>query len=248
MDRFLDQLARFLDNLLRWLVRKTMEFTAAFMVWLAEKTQALAELTATLVNIIRSLIAQYWHFLRWPLSVLALAHLGLVFLFPGGGNALVGLQRTSLPAYLTWFSVHDALGLDPLLEGERFYAYKIFTQDDEVVMGSIPNATVRPKLRHDRWLHAGHLIAGTSDAQHEQVLAYVVARLPVPPVRLELYKVRWNWDRNSLIAPWKGEWPVTQQEAELLGTYNGITKVWIPAPLPGGEASKPKPGKDKKTK
>ena len=247
MDRFLDQLARFLDDFLRWLVRKVLVLSNQFLVWITGKTQALLALTATLVNIIRSLIAQHWHYLRWPLSVLAVAHLVLVFLFPGGANRLFGVAQIPFSPQLTWFAVHDSLGLDPLLKGERFYAYKIFTQDDEVVTGSIPNATVRPKLRHDRWFHAGHLIAGTTATQHEQVLAYVVERLPVLPLRLELYKVRWSWDRNSLSAPWNGEWPVTSQDAVLLGTYNGITQVWTPA-LTAEEAAPAKSVKKKGVK
>lgn len=244
MDRILDYLARLMDAFLRWLVRKTAELSRAFLIWLIAKTQALVELTATLVNILRSLIAQYWHFLRGPLSVLAVAHLVLVLLFPGGENHWLGIKRNTLPSYLSWFSIPDALGLDPLLEGERFYAYKIYTQDDEMVTGSIPNATVRPKLRHDRWIHAGHLIAGTTSPQHEKVLDYIVQRLPVPPVRLELFKVRWRWDRNTLFTPWNGEWPSTQQEAELLGTYNGMTRVWTPVQV--GNAAAPEKSAKKK--
>ncbi len=56
------------------------------------------------------LLVRAWPLLRIPVSLLAVAHLVLLALFPGGRNALFGVAAGEVPAYLTLFQVGDSLG------------------------------------------------------------------------------------------------------------------------------------------
>ncbi len=123
----------------------------------------------------------------------------------------------------------DALGFYTVHGTDGFLVYKIFTEDGNVVTGRFPDEAVAPKLRYDRWATAGNHAAGELDELHAYVLAYVLERLPSPPLRMELYSARWGWDRDSLRYPWPGDGPQTALELRLLGNYNGLTRTWEPA-------------------
>jgi hypothetical protein len=169
-----------------------------------------------------------WPLLRLPLTVLALAHLLAVVLFPAGRSLLLGVDGAELPRYLTLFQVPDALGFYTTHGTDGFLVYKIYTQNGSVVDGVFPDTGVAPRLRYDRWATAGDVASGAHPQLHRFVVDYVLGHLPSPPLRLELFSARWRWDRNSLTYPWPGRGPETRLELRRLGSYNGLTRTWEP--------------------
>jgi hypothetical protein len=174
-------------------------------------------------------LAQSWPLVRLPLTVLALAHLALVGLFPGGRNALFGVTAPDAPTYASLFQVPDTLGFYTTNGTDGYLVYKIFTQDGNVVDGVFPDTGVAPRLRYDRWATAGNAAAGPIPELHAYVTRYVLDQLPSPPLRMELFAARWSWDRNSLTFPWPGKGPDATLELRRLGSYNGLTRTWEPA-------------------
>lgn len=174
-----------------------------------------------------------WPWLRLPLSLLALAHVALLVLFPGGVNGLLGVAAEETPAYLSLFRAPDTLGIYAADGVNAFIVYKIYTEGGEVVEGIFPDPDVAPKLRYDRWAAAADAATGPFANLHTFVTGYVLKQLSSPPVRMELYAAKWRWDRNTLHFPWPGPRLQTRLELRLLGNYNGLTRTWEPpAPPP----------------
>lgn len=183
---------------------------------------------------LRQALAPAWPWVRVPLSVLALAHIVLVFLLPGGRSELLGVQAQGLPAYLSLFEVGDAEGYYTPGGRDGFLVYRIFTQEDEVVEASFPDTGVLPRLRYERWAAAGHVAAGPHPQLHAAALDYVLDSLPGQPVKLEMYAADWRWDRDELGYPWPGEaLPEVERRLRPLGTYDGFTRTWQPAGATG---------------
>ncbi|HKI99208.1 MAG TPA: hypothetical protein VKB51_12110 [bacterium] len=182
---------------------------------------ALGRLEATL--------AHAWPLLRLPLTVLAVVHLVLVALFPGGQNALFGLTTQDTPTYASLFQVPDTLGFYTADGTDGFLVYKIYTQDGGMVNGVFPDTRVAPRLRYDRWATAGNAASGPYPELQDYVVNYVLKQLPSPPLRMELFAGHWTWDRNSLTFPWPGQGPDTTLELHRLGNYNGLTRTWEPS-------------------
>lgn len=182
---------------------------------------------------LEGMLVEAWPLVRFPLTLLAVAHLIGVALLPGGRNALFGLTLHDAPGYLSWFQVPDALGFYTTHGTDAFLVYKIYTQDGGVVDGVFPDTGVAPKLRYDRWATAGDAAAGPHPQLHAFVTRYVLDHLPSPPLRLELYSARWQWDRNSLTFPWPGTGPETELSLRRLGSYNGLTRTWDPVTKEG---------------
>jgi hypothetical protein len=185
-----------------------------------------------LLNLLRRLeasVEQAWPLVRLPLTLLAVAHLGLVALFPGGQNALFGVTAQDGPAYPSLFQVPDTLGFYTTDGTDGFLVYKIYTQDGGVVDGIFPDTHVAPRLRYDRWATAGNAASGPYPVLQSYVVRYVLKQLPSPPLRMELFSARWSWDRNSLSFPWPGTGPDASLELHRLGNYNGLTRTWEPA-------------------
>lgn len=170
-----------------------------------------------------------WRWLQAPLIVLALVHLALVALFPGGRNALFGYEPADTPGYLTFFRVDDTLGFYKLEGRDGFLVYKVFTQDGTVLNGVFPDTGVSPRLRYDRWAMLGDAATGPYPVLHETVASYVLDHLPSPPLRLELFAADWWWDRNRFRFPYPGTHVEAELELRMLGTYNGLTREWKPA-------------------
>ena len=167
-----------------------------------------------------------------PLATVGVVvHLVLIALYPSGGNGLLGTAPGPGPGYLTPFRLGDALGYDTLHGRDGFLLFKIFTQNGGVVQGAYPDDAVLPRLRYDRWAAAGHTASGHYPRLHALLLRQILAGLPSPPVRLELYSARYRWDRDSLTFPWPGKGPVTALELRTLGVYDGFTRNWRPASL-----------------
>ncbi|MDH5752090.1 MAG: hypothetical protein OEZ59_06690 [Deltaproteobacteria bacterium] len=196
-------------------------------------------------NRLRLFIALKWVYLSLPLTVLGVVHIMLCALYPGGQNRLLATSKQDTPGYLSWFGVTDVFGLDPITHGELHYLYRIYTQDGGQVSGSFPNTTVKPRLRHDRWQMAGSAMADSLETDHGQMLEFILEQFPAPPVKIELFTVRWQWDRNVFRFPWPGEWPRMIQDLKLLGTYDGITRSWRPVTAELEEPS-PKPRKKRR--
>lgn len=174
-------------------------------------------------------LVRAWPLVRVPLSLLAVAHLVLVGLFPGGRNALFGVTDKNGPAYPSLFQVPDTLGFSTADGADGFLVYKIYTQDGGVVNGVFPDTHVAPRLRYNRWARVGNAASGPYPVLHRFVVDYVLRQLPSPPVRVELFAAHWSWDRNSLSFPWPGTGPQTTLHLQHLGDYNGLTRTWEPA-------------------
>jgi len=104
--------------------------------------------------------------------------------------------------------------------------YKVYPQAGGVVEGVFPDSDVAPRLRYDRWAVAGDVASGNYPELHALVTRYVVDRLPSAPIRLELFSARWVWNSDELSFPWPGSDPQPALQLDLLGTYNGFTRVW----------------------
>ena len=171
-----------------------------------------------------------WSELLWfALTLLGVAHLGTVLFVPGGSNQIFGWHARSVFAYQTYLPAPDVLGFPPVVEREGFLLYKIYAQDGQVLDGSFPDPLVRPRIRYDRWAAAGHWATANLPDLHASIMAYLVNRLPEPPLRIEMYSARWVWDRNRFQFPWRGFNRESSLDLKLLGSYNGLTKVWTPA-------------------
>ncbi len=163
------------------------------------------------------------------LTVVGVVHLAAVLIVPGGSNRIFDLKAGSVFGYQTYFPAPDVLGFPPVGEREGFLLYKIYAQDGQMLDGSFPDPQVRPRLRYDRWAVAGDLATANLPDLHASILAYLVNQLPEPPLRIEMYAGHWVWDRNRFQFPWRGFNKDSSLDLKLLGTYNGLTKVWIPA-------------------
>jgi hypothetical protein len=166
--------------------------------------------------------------LWFALTVVGVVHLAAVLIVPGGVNRIFDLRADGVFAYQTFYPAPDVLGFPPSQEREGFLTYKIYAQDGQTLDGAFPDPQVRPRVRYDRWAAAGYQATGNYPDLHASILAYLVNQLPEPPLRIEMYAARWSWDRNRFQYPWRGFNQDSALELKLLGTYNGLTKVWTP--------------------
>jgi len=166
------------------------------------------------------------HVLRWPVSLLAVTHLLLAALLPGGVNQALGINAGTMLPHLTWLRPVDSLGFASQGGGNGFFVFKIYTESGDVVEGAFPGHEVAPRLRLNRYAMAGDAATGPFPALHERINRYILNHLPSPPLRLELFAARWSWDRDTLSAPWSGIPPQLTMKLHLVGTYNGLTQQW----------------------
>ena len=172
------------------------------------------------------------HRLEWAglvLTLVATAHLLAVLIVPGGVNRIFDLKAWPVFGYQTYFPVSDVLGFPAFNERDGFLLYKIFAQDGQILDGSFPDPQVRPRIRYDRWAVAGDRATANLPGLHASIMAYLVNQLPEPPLRIEMYSAHWVWDRNRFQFPWRGFNKNSSLDLRLLGTYNGLTRVWTPA-------------------
>jgi len=163
------------------------------------------------------------------LTIVGAVHLCAVLIVPGGSNGVFDLKANSIFAYQTFFPAPDVLGFPAIGEREGFLFYKIFAQDGQMLDGSFPDPQVRPRVRYDRWAVAGDQATANLPGLHASIMAYLVNQLPEPPLRIEMYAAHWVWDRNKFQFPWRGFNKESSLDLRLLGTYNGLTRVWTPA-------------------
>lgn len=178
------------------------------------------------IEALLSALWRNWPYMRVPVTLLALAHLILVALLPGGRNLLFGIEAVESPGYLSLFQAGDSFGFYTTRGQDGFLIYKIFTQSGKIVEGVFPNNDVLPRLRFDRWAVAGDAAARSMPALHAMISRHIIAQLPSPPLRLELYSARWKLDRDSVVYPWPGKEMQNSLNLKLLGTYNGLTRTW----------------------
>jgi hypothetical protein len=170
--------------------------------------------------------------LWFGLTLLGAAHLIGVLVVPGGVNRIFDWKAGSIFGYQTFLPAPDVLGFPQVSERDGFLLYKIFAQDGQMLDGAFPDPQVRPRVRYDRWAVAGDQATQYLPGLHASIMAYLVNQLPEPPLRIEMYAARWVWDRNRFTYPWHGFNKDTSLDLKLLGTYNGLTKVWTPARSP----------------
>ena len=174
-------------------------------------------------------IKERWAVLQVPLTVIAIVHVMLLLFFPAGSSTWWNIGTSQTPGYLTWFQARDAQGFYKTRREDGFILYKLYTQSGEVLRGVFPGHQVTPRLRYDRWAMAGHRAAESPPAVHEQIVNYILQRLPSPPLKLELYAASWDWDRNGFRFPWPGTHLTSNLDLIPLGTYNGFDKSWAPS-------------------
>lgn len=174
-------------------------------------------------------IGQRWVYLQLPLTVLAVAHLLVVALFPAGSDKLMGIKKESIPGYVSMFQVRDAQGFYKTSGLDRFIMYKIYSQNGDLLTGFFPDSRITPRLRYDRWAMAGHRASEVSQQVHKQIGNYIIEQLPSIPLRMEMYSAGWEWDRNDFSFPWPGTHLNATLDLKSLGYFNGLNKAWVPA-------------------
>ena len=180
------------------------------------------------IEALQSALWRNWPYMRVPVTLLALAHLILIALLPGGRNLLFGIDTVKSPGYLSLFQAGDSFGFYTTLGRDGFLIYKIFTQNGKIVEGVFPNNDVLPRLRFDRWAIAGDAAAQSMPGLHAMISRHIIDQLPSPPVRLELYSAHWKLDRDSVVYPWPGKGIQNSLKMNFIGTYDGFTKTWKP--------------------
>ncbi len=166
---------------------------------------------------------------RLLLTAVALLHLGLVEFFPGGRNSLFNVEAPAELAYPTLIPVRDALGFYGV-DGDRFLMYRVYSEDGAIYQGTFPAWDISPHLRRHRWVMAGRVASRADPRLHAALVGYVVARLPAPPLRLELFAAHKVWPPGNGAAtapPPEGGAPVALTP---LGYYDGVQRKWISAP------------------
>jgi hypothetical protein len=166
--------------------------------------------------------------LKVLLTLLAVAHLALVFLLPGGRNTFLALEARDRLPHLTFWRVGGAFGFPDFPRKDGFIRYAIYAQNGSVQQGSFPNPDIRPDLRYTRWAAAGRLVSGDRPDMHAKLLLYLLEHLPSPPLKVELFAGDW-----VLEAP-----PITDGAAvrvRRLGTHDGLSQAWKPVSRAGNQ-------------
>ena len=165
---------------------------------------------------------------RGVLILLALVHLGVVAVYPGGKNAVTGAAAPPLFSYLTPADVGDASGFYKPFARDHFFFYRIFPATGEPVEGSFPDLSVTPRLRYERWaFFAHHAVQGQNEFQGK-FLEYLTDRLSSPPLRLELFSARWHVPSSPGFRLPQGAVPSVWREVHKLGEFDGLRQEWAP--------------------
>jgi hypothetical protein len=169
------------------------------------------------------------------LTVAVILHLGLVFLFPAGRNAFLGVDVTARIPYLTHWRPGDAFGFPTDSAPRGFIRYAVFAQSGQVQEGVFPNPQLKPNLRYLRWAAAGNVVSDDQPVLHDTVLHYLLNNLGSPPLKLDLYAGEWVLDSarpqarddrtsGSLLLERAAE----RARVWKLGTHDGLTRSWKP--------------------
>jgi len=169
------------------------------------------------------------------LTAVVLAHLALVFLFPSGRNAFMGVDVTARIPYLTLWRPGDAFGFSGDSAPRGFIRYAVYAQSGLVQEGVFPNPQTRPNLRYLRWAAAGNVISGDQPVLHDTILRYLLQNLGSPPLKVDLYAGQWQTEAARPLAS-DGRSPgaaLAERAAERsrvwkLGTHDGLTQTWKP--------------------
>jgi hypothetical protein len=167
--------------------------------------------------------------LKLLLTLIAVVHLGLVFLLPGGRNAFLALDvRGHLP-YLTFWRLPGAFGFPGSSGPDGFVRYAIFAQNGTVQEGSFPNPRIQPDLRFSRWAAAGNMVSEDRPDMHAKLLRYLLEHLSSPPLKVDLFAGNWE-----LEAPAEGV-DGASARVRKLGTHDGLTQTWKPTSRNGNK-------------
>lgn len=187
-------------------------------------------------------LRRFWHWLgeqgprarlasRLAVTAAVSAHLLAAALLPGGRNTLFQIDAPAVLGYLTLAPVGDTMGFFKTAGRDGFVVYRVFTEGGKVVEGAFPDPIVTPRLRYDRWAMFAHYASGDQEMFHSAFVNYLVGRLSVPPLKVEMLAARWAWPggrpRNG-----NGTRPGERDEMTLelrsLGTYDGVRREWTP--------------------
>jgi hypothetical protein len=160
--------------------------------------------------------------LKLLLTLVAVAHLGLVFLLPGGRNAFLALDVRSHLPHLTFWRPASAFGFPGASAADGFVRYAVFAQNGTVQEGSFPNPHIQPNLRFSRWAAAGNMVSEDRPDMHAKLLHYLLEHLPSPPLKVDLFAGNWQ-----LEPPSPGS-DGASARVRKLGTHDGLTQSWQP--------------------
>ena len=174
--------------------------------------------------------------LQLLLTLAAIVHLALVFLFPAGRNAFLDVDLRERMPYLTLWRPGDAFGFDSASAPRGFIRYAVFAQNGQVQEGVFPNPQVRPDLRYSRWAAAGNVVSGNQPLLHDALLHYLLTNLGSSPLKVDLYAGEWEPD-GALVPAGGGrashaalaEQAARRTRVWKLGTHDGLTRTWKPA-------------------
>lgn len=157
------------------------------------------------------------------LTLVAVVHLALVFLLPGGRNDFLEIDATPQLPHLTFWRTGDAFGFPSLGDRDGFIRYEVYAQNGSTLEGVFPNPHVKPDLRYLRWAAAGEAVSGDRSELHTTLLQYLLGNLSSPPLKVELYAGEWDPQEPPGA---KGE-PEPRVAAQWrLGSHDGLTQAW----------------------
>ncbi|MCZ6472761.1 MAG: hypothetical protein O6934_04915 [SAR324 cluster bacterium] len=168
---------------------------------------------------------------RMSLSLIAVAHLALVALLPGGRNGMLDLESGAGPDYLTLLPAEAPMGFYQPRGKDGFVVYRIYTEQGKIVEGRFPDVQLTPPLRYDRWALLSHHLGGNYPEFHGLFMNYLLERLPGSPLKLELLSAKWNWKNHGapLAPPGNGKTNGGTLILRDLGTYDGLRRQWEPS-------------------
>lgn len=159
---------------------------------------------------------------RLALSLLAVAHLALFLLLPGGRNVSLGWDASAALPHLTYLRAPDAYGFPGQEDPQGFVRFEIYDQEGEVRQGVFPSTRVKPNLRYQRWAAAGDAVSASDPALHERLLSYLLESLNSPPLRVELFAGSWQ----DPLPPPDAIRPLPAPHQRKVGSHDGLTRSW----------------------
>ena len=169
---------------------------------------------------------------RLALTVLAIAHLALVLVLPGGRNPIFGVDATARLPYLTFWRTGQAFGFPPHGGQDSYVRFDVYDQSGTTLEGVFPNPNIKPDLRYLRWAAAGQAVSGDRPELHSTLLDYLLRDLESPPLKIEMYAGAWVLEHQPCANGGGGKREAGQRK---LGTHDGLTQAWKPEAEPSAK-------------
>lgn len=168
---------------------------------------------------------QFWRSLMPFIALLALVHVVLALVFPGGYNALTGARPAEL-AYLTHFRSVDAFGFWANPYHDPVVSFKIYTQEGQNADGSFPMGSTNPAVRYERWVHAAAFLVSQGEGQGLPFGEYLAHQAASTPFKLDLRLGQRRWTVGAVDMPPVYAWSREEEVISFVGSRNGLTREW----------------------